>query len=543
MKSIKKCLWRMASLVPWVGLITPVITASALAATPAPNPEKEAAFLGKNLKPIGDEEWKTIAASRISEKYTVLKGDTLVAISKKLFGDVKYWPKIWALNNKIITNPHHITPGTVITFSNQNGNSLDSDSIEFQKNAIAHSTEWKNLPKQKWESFVVQLPPEIDPLGFDKRDKISIRRQTGFELQVIPATQELKKLGEIMRSRTEGLYITVGDTVYIRAEENLQIGQSYGVTGSPTVLKPKNSDRKGYSYPFLGKIKILGVKDHLFIGNVIATKDLLPRGSFLIPLPERIPMLIPIPGPSRLKGVMMIDEHASTHTSAQYKEVFIDRGTEDGIKQGMVFRAYKYKDTVIDKVITQTNFIVEADIMVTQLSEKFSAGIIISSNNTIEDNSPVILITHLESLKRNDAYTDNEDHEETYDSLDKLDSPDDPLGQKDKKEIKQLEQWKKNPAPVASPAPAPVENKTTKPELTPPKDATEVKNKAEESPPPPENPTTEEETPPPPPTAIEETPAPPPPTVPQTTAEPQSSENHGESQEAPTTTPDLTPSS
>jgi hypothetical protein len=46
----------------------------------------------------------------------VQKGDTLITISRTLFGDPQFWPKIWALNNDGITNPHIIAPGTQIFF-------------------------------------------------------------------------------------------------------------------------------------------------------------------------------------------------------------------------------------------------------------------------------------------------------------------------------------------------------------------------------------------------------------------------------------------
>src|SRR4051794_1212948 len=69
------------------------------AAPAGPSPEKESIFLAKHLKPILDEDWKNIAGPRIVEKYSIVQGDTLFDISKRLFGDAKYWPKIWAINN------------------------------------------------------------------------------------------------------------------------------------------------------------------------------------------------------------------------------------------------------------------------------------------------------------------------------------------------------------------------------------------------------------------------------------------------------------
>src|SRR4051794_6658949 len=69
------------------------------------SPEEETLALSKKLKPIPDEEWKAITGDRAQQNYAIVRGDTLYTVSKRLFGDGKYWPKIWALNNQSITNP------------------------------------------------------------------------------------------------------------------------------------------------------------------------------------------------------------------------------------------------------------------------------------------------------------------------------------------------------------------------------------------------------------------------------------------------------
>ena len=68
-----------------------------------------------NINPTSDEVWGA-ASSKAANVYDVQKGDTLFTISRTLFGDPQFWPKIWALNNGGITNPHNIAPGTKIYF-------------------------------------------------------------------------------------------------------------------------------------------------------------------------------------------------------------------------------------------------------------------------------------------------------------------------------------------------------------------------------------------------------------------------------------------
>ena len=47
--------------------------------------------------------------------YTVVKGDSLSKIAKKLYGDAQQWKKIYEANKERIKNPDLIQPGWVLT--------------------------------------------------------------------------------------------------------------------------------------------------------------------------------------------------------------------------------------------------------------------------------------------------------------------------------------------------------------------------------------------------------------------------------------------
>ena len=59
---------------------------------------------------ISPSEWNAVISSRNVDTYSVQKKDNLWDISKVLFGDSNYWPKLWSLNMDI-TNPHRIRVG------------------------------------------------------------------------------------------------------------------------------------------------------------------------------------------------------------------------------------------------------------------------------------------------------------------------------------------------------------------------------------------------------------------------------------------------
>lgn len=438
------------------------------------------------FKPVSDETWRAIAGKTNVEKYTVVPGDTLSSISQKLFGDAKSWPKLWALNHPTIANPNWIKPGATILFSSGTGNSLpsleltqapvQSDKIktssaaaEDEPKAKRRSDEWKRLNRQDWETVSVALPAEVDAQGFDRRNKVRFRNTNGFELPALAATQEIEPLGKIIGSRSEGAYLTVEDIVYIQSDGNLNIGETYALTNEPTVLKSDSSDREGYSYLMAGKVKILSVKDGLFVGKILTNRELVSRGTFLMKMPPRANMVDPVGAGAAVEGRLMLDMSNSTTTTAQHKQVFIDRGSQDGVSVGNVFRVYQHHDPSNERKITESDFIVTADILVVQVTEQFSSGIVIRSLIPVQQDSRVVLLTDVSDLRsrnrgRKSSVSDVEEGvqlktapKKEIDELDLLDSGGD-LGKDEERELKQLENWKGNaapgtPKPISDPAP------------------------------------------------------------------------------------------
>lgn len=460
-----------AQVVVILGLLAPTAFA-------ALTPEQEALRLSRLLKPIPDQEWKEIAGEKAETLYDVSRGDTLYDISKRLFGDARYWPKIWALNNDRITNPHIIKPGYQVAFLPGTGTSLPGVSLqasggpatpssrdEVVPEAIREdwrsvpqglaeqlrdqprSQEWQKLPRQSWEHAPMAPPPDVDAQGFDRRSRVQIRVTTGFELEAIASSEKIEPLGRISGARTESANLVTGDAVFIVADSDLQIGATYGVTSSPAVLKSRKSTRTGYSYSVEGEVKIIGVKEGLFIGTITKTKYFLNRGAYLMPVVQRVPSLKPIPGPSPLEGVVMFDRRFGTYAAAQGKSVFIDRGTDDGVQPGMVFRAYQYHDPVSDKRVTDSDFIINADIIVTYSSPQFSVGSVVRNFSPVTENSLVVLLTDVSDLNNLSGFRSRTSEEiqrdKELDDLDRLDGR--PLTDEERRELEQLENWKKNP--------------------------------------------------------------------------------------------------
>ena len=421
------------------------------AATSAAPPARDPAAAGA----AGDDAAKWAAGVAKQSQYVTTKTDTLAKIAKKIFGSARFWKKIWAANRETITKPHHLKAGVTLTFPAEMPSAADVDLLPTSAKTEAtsrassdghprRSSEWKRLPKQPWERYSEGLPEGIDSLGFDQRDKISNHPPVGFEVQAIPLTDRATILGEIFASRSEGSYFSLNEVVYIKADETLKTGGIYALTQPPSILKSRDDpDRNAYSYLVMGKVKILGVHAHIFVGRIISSRYFIPRGALLMALPAKIPEMTPTAGATSVRGQLVLDHNFSTTVTAQFKEVFIDRGAMDGVKAGNVFRAYEHIDPNTQNLITHSDFIIDADLLVTRVTNNFSSAIVIRSTSPLIEGTPVTLIKDLNLLKNYefDQYAEATGASEDLDNLDNQDG----LKTSEAKELQQLETWKGNP--------------------------------------------------------------------------------------------------
>ena len=420
---------------------------------------------------ISRQEWQKIVQPHRSETYLVAEGETLKSISKKLFGNEKYWSKILEINQSSITNPEQLDPGTILIFSSatqepskrnlgrtkgratsptgpqktSKNKYIPPSTDPLDEESKNRPAEWKGLPKQRWESDIAIDLSHLDQNNFDLRSTtLRSRGLTSYEPHFIPASEKLPSLGRIIGGQASSHYFMLYDLVFIKAADHMKIGDIYAITQEPIWISNGSLTNGGYAYYILGKVKIIGVQENVFLGSIIESKHLVARTNTLIPVPAKIPEMNPIPGPKPLSARLLLNREYTEGITVQNREVFIDHGTEDGVQPGMIFRAYLNSDPNNDGSLPDSDFVINADILVTQVSEGFSSGMIIYSRNMIKHGSRIVLLTDVSDVSKHLGFSQRGgDGVDEIDLLDSRNTPDN----KEAEEIKQLENWKGNPVP------------------------------------------------------------------------------------------------
>jgi hypothetical protein len=296
------------------------------------DPERAQQLLSKipPRNPLEDEAWLKILGERKAESYTIVEGDTLWGVSKKVIGDPFLWRKLWQ-ENPYLTNPHELKSGDTLTYyAEPTKRELASDSIPIIKlhpdkemNAKFVDAEIKN----KWR-----------PLYFVLNEK-------GGDL-----------LGELTGGYTIKENFQELDPVYLKIDKKgTKVGDRFGIAHVEKELTDKtqiNQPVLGTLVRLVGEVTVSALGQKLDTGKIDSSFSRIYRGDKLIPIQrvvERRALTLP---PGDLQTRIVMGDEPERSFFAQGQLVVLNKGTTDGMKEGYSFRAYREEDPLTNSLKT-----------------------------------------------------------------------------------------------------------------------------------------------------------------------------------------------
>ena len=298
------------------------------------------------------------------ERYTIVSGDTLWAISQLYLKSPWRWPELWGMNLEQIKNPHRIYPGQVLLLLRRNGMAtlrLD-DGTGTGSVATTDINTVRVSPKNRYSALADNALPTL---------KSSVIEPFLAEPIIIDAA-EFAAAARIVSAQEGRVLLTRGDRAYARGLAGAPLmddqgsDKIYRVFRTATPLKdPVTGLVLGYEAVYAGKSRLMssettseetdsdGKVSTAIVPariDIILAKEEIRVGDRLLPEPPRqIKTYTPHAPQGAINGRIVSVYGTAVENAAQNQVVVIDKGTLDGVDSGTVLAILKNGARVIDK--------------------------------------------------------------------------------------------------------------------------------------------------------------------------------------------------
>ena len=347
-------------------------------------------------------KWLEISQSA-PDIYTIQKKDTLWDISKLLFNDSHYWPKLWSLN-PTLGNPHLIQPGFSLSFTPGTEGSAPYLTLNKSKTLPEFLKGEKiQLPAgEKKAPLMKTLPSSLRPLHLhvakkDKPPKLNIITQstnisTKAFLRFYMSAEPLSGIGVISGPEDYGSLFHVGQNVLLEMHEPVNPGQKLLVVNDKGKLY---SPVLGVRGPFGRQIEVQGVVEvigrvsdsfDLYTAKIIRSLNPIFVGAIVIPQSitnfDYQPTGIFGSSSAQIIGMPSIFTASAKNIASPYSLVYLNRGVASGLNVGQMYHIKANPDISIRK----RKYLYDvklAELKIIHANNRFSTGLITQMNNPV----------------------------------------------------------------------------------------------------------------------------------------------------------------
>ncbi|MDI6741257.1 MAG: LysM peptidoglycan-binding domain-containing protein [Smithella sp.] len=299
------------------------------------------------------------AESERIKEHTVIKGDTLWDLSERELKDPYLWPKIWE-ENKWIRNPHWIYPGQVIR--------------------IPVYLIQKERPRE--EAKPMPVPGFQEPLEDDLHQEAVTKKRPLIDKSLLTASGYISDIipgvGKISKDPFGKTLFGNDDLVYVDMDYPVKAGDKfYVINVSDRLRHPITRERIGYVITISGILEIVEVRNGNTMAKIVQCFREIAKGDGLDSYYDiETPMTTGRFRSPNINGMIIAASDQATMLS-MLDVIFLDKGCQDGIEAGDVFKTLAVTDRAIPNGIIQV--ISCRDFTSTAIVKKSSAAITIGN--------------------------------------------------------------------------------------------------------------------------------------------------------------------
>ncbi len=295
-------------------------------------------------------------------RYTVVKGDTLWAISGKFLKDPWKWPQIWGMNKAEIKNPHWIYPGDIVV--------LDTSG----------PTPRLTLLRGDHLRTVVLSPKirstAIDESGIPPIPTASIN--AFLDQPFVMDKDALDQAPRILGFEDDHLFIGAGENAYATNDGSQTRNWKILRPGAP-LIDPDTNEVLGYRVQYLGEARSVTPGNPQTVLITSSTQE-IGRGDRLKPAHDSYSFRYVPHAPEQMINGVIIATYGGISEAGQFDTVILNKGARNGLDAGTVLAIYKNKGSADGIMLPDSRI---GLIMVYRVFDKVAYAIIMQTSHSV----------------------------------------------------------------------------------------------------------------------------------------------------------------
>lgn len=309
---------------------------------------------------LSEREWLNIIQDRKNASYSVRAGDNLWKISRRLFGDPWLWRKMWQVNQSV-TNPHEIEVGRLLAYYSDQGPS-------------------------DWKIPVVKLVPNGKGNDIDNDRFVNVDIKQRHRVNHFVMTED-EVVGEVLGSYDPAEMLNGMDSVYLRFNDDSQarLGQTYMIAHEVRKIGSLGSEdlpTVGTLMQVVGEAKLTVMETGLVRAELTGVFHPLKRGDKILATPKTVSWTAALHPPDELIAHVVLGEHSESKMFGQGTLVLLDKGEQEGMKPGFLFRVSQDTDPFTKSTETVRTYF-KGEIQVVFVNASSSLGYILRNTDPI----------------------------------------------------------------------------------------------------------------------------------------------------------------
>jgi hypothetical protein len=266
-------------------------------------------------------------AENAPDSYTVVKGDTLWAISGRFLQKPWRWPELWRMNRDQIRNPHLIYPGQVLL--------------------LDRSGPWLSTATTVGEGQDGQIRPRIYHESLDEAiTTIPLKIIEPFLTRpVVVDTTTVPGAATIVATETSRLYLGQGDTIFakdVAADiDNWQIFRP-----AKPLVDPLSGEILAYEAQYLGAARVTERTSPTTL-TITESVEEIGSGDLMLPSePPRVFAYVPH-APEAAIDARLVTIYRGVSETGKLNVIALSAGQRHGLEVGHVLALFRNRGTAV----------------------------------------------------------------------------------------------------------------------------------------------------------------------------------------------------